>query len=202
MGAVMSSCAAPFSRSGWIGSWSPGVGDPTIAGWVTVAAYIAAAALCLRAARSRAVRGSSEARLWYALALGLLVLGVNKQLDLQSALTEFGRWFAKRQGFYGRHRELQRWFIGGVLVVATCASVVLVWSMRRAHHATKIAGVGVCALLGFIASRAASFHHFDHLPGVRVLGMTLNWALELGGIGAVVVGALRRHQTPGSTRRT
>jgi hypothetical protein len=202
MHAVMSSGMAPFSRSGWIGSWSPGIGDPTIAGWVTVAAYMAAAAMCFRVAGARPGRGSSEAGFWYALGFGLLVLGVNKQLDLQSALTEFGRWFAKRQGFYGRHRELQRWFAGGLLVVSTCASVALIWFIRRAHHATKIAAAGVCALLGFIASRAASFHHFDHLAGVRMLGMTLNWALELGGIGAVIVGAFRRHQTLGRTRRS
>jgi len=30
--------------------WMPGIGDPTLLGWLTVAAYFTAAGLCLRAA--------------------------------------------------------------------------------------------------------------------------------------------------------
>src|SRR5882672_1117833 len=36
---------------GWIGDWSPGIGDPTVMGWLTVAAYFAASWLCVRAFR-------------------------------------------------------------------------------------------------------------------------------------------------------
>lgn len=35
--------------AGWVGEWTPGIGDPTIAGWITVVAYLLTAATCLRA---------------------------------------------------------------------------------------------------------------------------------------------------------
>jgi hypothetical protein len=202
MAAVMSNYAAPETHRGWIGSWSPGIGDPSIAGWLTVVAYFAAAYLCLVVGRRREIKRGSEAPFWTVLALGLAALGVNKQLDLQSAVTEFGRWLAKRQGLYGQHRELQRWFIGWVLVIALAVGAALTWKIRKSPRATKIAGLGVCALLTFIVVRAASFHNFDHSLGVRILGLKLNWLLELGGIGVVLYGAWKRLQTLGKTRRT
>jgi hypothetical protein len=75
--------------SGWrvIGDWAPGIGDPSLAGWITVALYLIAAALCLRAARRLDTaaatalatgRGAPTARLATA---GLLALvGVRRRL--------------------------------------------------------------------------------------------------------------------------
>lgn len=193
---------APPTNDGWIGSWSPGIGDPTIAGWLTVIAYFAAAALCFRTAHRLSQRNSTETTFWRLLALGLAALGVNKQLDLQSAVTELGRFLLREQGLQEHKRELQRLFIGAVLVIAGCAGAVLVWWIRRSARATKIAAIGVCTLLTFVVVRAASFHHFDHLLGVRLLGLKLNWVLELGGISVVMWGAYARFQTLGKRRRT
>ena len=83
--------AKPVEGQGWIGHWSPGIGDPSVMGWVTVALYLVAAWLCFlcsRRSRVLARRASGarwEPRLWGLFALFLLALGVNKQLDLQSA---------------------------------------------------------------------------------------------------------------------
>ena len=35
---------------GWIGRWSPGIGDPTAAGWLATLAYFATAWCCRAAA--------------------------------------------------------------------------------------------------------------------------------------------------------
>ena len=32
------------------GHWKPGIGDPNVMGWITLAAYVVAGALCIRAA--------------------------------------------------------------------------------------------------------------------------------------------------------
>ena len=74
------------------GRWRPGIGDPTFLGWVTVAAYFAAALACGRAWRlDRRARlagdRSSSPTFWLILSLLLAFLGINKQLDLQSLLT-------------------------------------------------------------------------------------------------------------------
>src|SRR6516162_9395429 len=47
----------PFSGGGWVGDWSPGIGDPTFAGWLTAFAYLGAAALCFR--NERRLRAAS-----------------------------------------------------------------------------------------------------------------------------------------------
>src|SRR5256885_2005164 len=87
-------------------NWTPGIGDPTLAGWLTVALYLVGAVLCWRLARQagleNAVR-SRERRTWRAISVLFLALGINKQLDLQTALTEAGRVLAHYQGGY-EHR--------------------------------------------------------------------------------------------------
>ena len=59
--------------------------------------------------------------LWNALAVGLLLLGINKQLDLQTALTELGKILAARQGWYEHRQRVQIDFIIGVVLVGGLA---------------------------------------------------------------------------------
>lgn len=182
--------APPAVVTGWIGHWSPGIGDPTPVGWLTVVAYALAAWQCLRLARSTAVpMPGREAALWWMLGIGLCALCVNKQLDLQSALTEIGRVIARYQGWYAERREVQREFMIGIAGVATLAMVALGLLARRAPRPTLLALSGSVCLLAFIVIRAASFHHFDRFIGSAYLGLRANWILELGGIGIILAGA-------------
>lgn len=68
--------------------WSPVIGDPQITGWVTVAAYVVAA--LMSAAVWLRLKGRRGRVFWAMVALLLAALAVNKQLDLQSALTAAG----------------------------------------------------------------------------------------------------------------
>jgi hypothetical protein len=205
-------------RTGWVGAWSPGIGDPNAMGWITVVAYLSAAYLCFAvhrtwlasvgpkvkgrtwgpvalallgqrrrlAALPEAVRMSA---LWKALAVGLLLLGINKQLDLQTALTEFGRILAAKQGWYERRQRVQLDFIIGVVAVG----VWLIWSVLllagRNLPRLGLALVGVVFLCCFVAIRASSFHHVDRLLGANLDGLKINWLMELGGIALVGLGA-------------
>ena len=71
-------------------NWSPKIGDPTIGGWVTGVLYLLAAGSCWITARELVLEdiASNERRAWWAISALFLALGINKQLDLQSALTE------------------------------------------------------------------------------------------------------------------
>lgn len=175
--------------------WSPGIGDPTAMGWLTVVLYLAAAFQCARVTRRLGEAGNSSGReidVWRCLSILLLGLGINKQLDLQSALTEAGRILAHIMGWYDQRRIVQLWFVALVAVLCLASLLVLIVWTRQAPGATQLALIGTMLLLSFVVIRAASFHHFDNLIGARFLGLWWNWILEIGGIAVVLLASLRR----------
>jgi hypothetical protein len=186
----------PLSGDGWIGRWSPGIGDPTIMGWLTVVLYALGAWQCYRVATTHSsLLRPREGALWWMLVYGLLAFGINKQLDLQSALTEIGRIFAAQQGWYEKRHEVQILFIYGVAAFAIFATIALAVLARKAPLATFFALTGSVCLFSFVVIRAASFHHFDLYIGSVIFGLRMNWILEMGGICIIVASARWRLQT-------
>jgi hypothetical protein len=177
--------------------WMPGIGDPTIAGWVTVGLYLAASVVCWWVWRGHDGAGpfrDREIRAWRWLAALLLALGINKQLDLQTAVTEAGRMLAHRQGWYDQREIVQLWFVIVVAALGLVAVTLLVVWTRRAGGATRLAMLGASLVLTFVVIRAASFHHVDRFINERFLGLRWNWILEIGGISLVLLAGLcRRH---------
>ena len=197
--------------------WSPTIGDPTVMGWLTVLAYFLTAWLCLQAfnterrgpkrpfrqtvpALLRVLRNrwphppapARRAALWLFLATAFFFLGINKQLDLQSLLTEVGRALAHQQGWYDQRRIAQAIFIGLGLVAGVASLVTLAWLVRGELSDFRLPLAGLMFTVVFVITRAASFHHVDALLGFAPLGLRMNWVLELTGIGIVAAGATRR----------
>lgn len=171
--------------------WHPGIGDPTVMGWLTVVAYFMTASLCWRAGQRSAGPRTKIRWFWISLMGLLIALGINKQLDLQTAFTFMGRTFAKSTGWYDNRRAVQFIFIILIGIGGLAFTVWLLWFFRRELPRlwTAIAGVGF--LTCFIVVRAASFHHVDrflmHGPGE----IRMNWILELGSIGVIAWSAWR-----------
>ena len=164
--------------------WSPGIGDPTAMGWITVAVYLAAAAVALVVAIQAPFPAASRRRerlFWALLAAMLLALAVNKQLDLQSYLTALGRCLAQHQGWFDRRRFVQEAVILGLLVVMALLAVALWRWMRGTLARNGAALAGLVLVLGFVAIRAVGFHHVDALIKLDVMNMRLNWLFELTG---------------------
>jgi hypothetical protein len=175
--------------------WRPGIGDPTVVGWLTVWAYLLGAVLAglaARASRGGEPQGNRPGRVvWIAVCLLMTLLAINKQLDLQSLFTDIGRVISKSEGWYEGRREVQRWFVVATLA---CSGVLAVWFTCRfrsfwRRHALLVTGLAF--LLTFIVVRAISFHHVDELLGTRFGGIKMNWLLELTGIGIIAFAALR-----------
>ena len=178
--------------------WAPGIGDPGVMGWATVAAYAVAAVLALRRA-SGPVAGPAERRFWAVAMAGLAFLAVNKQLDLQSLLTAAGRCTAQLQGWYDMRRTVQLDFIVTLAAAALLGGLVTLWLMRGTLARTWLAILGLVWIIGFVLVRAVGFHHVDEMIGLRVAGMRLNWVFELGGIGLFALGTMLAGRSP---RRT
>jgi hypothetical protein len=171
--------------------WRPGIGDPTVMGWITVVAYFAAALLCFRQAVAKPTSVSREKKVfWSTLTILLIFLGFNKQLDLQTLLTLTGRRIALAQGWYGKRRVIQLIFVL-VIAIGGLLSVVVMGTFVRRHPELRLALVGLVTLLVFVVVRAASFHHVDQVINLHVGGVKMNAVLELGAIALVSLGALK-----------
>lgn len=172
------------------GRWHPGIGDPTVIGWVTVVAYGAAALLCYSCKKRYAK--TQQGQFWWAMTLVMLALGFNKQLDLQTWLTEIGRDAAFEYGWYERRRLVQLMFIAGLIVSALLMREWLVQRVAVLGKYARRASVGIVLLALFIVVRATSFHHVDILLGFSVEDLSVNEVLELSGIGVIVWAAASR----------
>jgi hypothetical protein len=180
-----------------IGGWRPGIGDSTLLGWLTVVCYLVAAYAAWHVARRLRAGGDSngsEAVVWSVIAILFLALGINKQLDLQSAFTEIGRLIASEQGWYEGRWIVQAFFVGLVTGCALTTAITLLVLLRRAPAPALLALLGTAFVLTFVVVRAASFHHVDVLIGRKLLGLRWNWIFEIGGILIVLVAAKWRAQ--------
>ncbi|PZQ96707.1 MAG: isopropylmalate isomerase [Cereibacter sphaeroides] len=173
--------------------WSPTIGDPSVMGWVTVGVYAMAACFCLAVVVRGGIPSATRRRerlFWLLLGVALCVLAVNKQLDLQSYLTAFGRCVSNMQGWYQDRRIVQAVFIVSLLIAMVVLGLALWRMMRGTLRRTGIALVGFVFVLAFVAVRAVGFHHFDALINMRLGDIRLNWLFELTGPAVIILAAI------------
>ena len=166
-------------------------------GWVTVFAYFVGAYLCAKTYRVAPL----DRGFWFGLAILLVCLGINKQLDLQSLLTAGGRCLAKAQGWYESRRLVQIVVISGLVVSVLVVFLVTLGVMWDAMGRIALALIGVAFLVAFVAIRAVGFHHMDIFIGSTIAGVRMNWVLELTGIVCIIINAQRRISRAGRDRR-
>lgn len=171
------------------------MGDPTPLGWMITIAYGATAICCWRAARltpNTSRRGSHAsgrnaqpaiARLWTALAAVLVLLGLNKQLDLQTILTAVVRDAAKQQGWYADRRPVQIAAVVGSLVLVAVIGALVARALRGELRRLWPAVAGVAVLGAYAAMRTTSLHELD----VFMVGgpLPMKWWGELLGLALI-----------------
>src|SRR5262249_9826495 len=104
-----------------------------------------AAGSCWVSARKLALESiplSHEHRAWRAISILFLALGINKQLDLQTAFTEAGRVLASYQGWYEQRQFVQLAFIALVAMTCLIAAITLLLWARNAPISTRFALIG------------------------------------------------------------
>jgi hypothetical protein len=176
-------------------TWRPTIGDPSFMGWFTVAAYGVGSALAVLASSQYVANNDTISRrekwVWLGVSGVMAILCINKQLDLQSLMTDIGRVLFRQQGWYEQRRGFQRLFVVTVLAASAGFGTWSVWRFRAFWKRHKLLAGGLLFLLTFIVVRAISFHHFDVLLSTRVLGVRMNWVFELTGIFLVSLAAGR-----------
>lgn len=177
--------------------WYPWIGDPTIFGWVTVICYFVAAHLSYKEYKHVKYNHLlGEPKFWLGLAIVLLLLGFNKQLDLQTVFTYLVRQLSIQQGWYEDRRTYQVLFIVGLALSLLGFVYALRLFLARCWHLYKVTWVGIILLCFFVLVRAASFHHFDNLIGEEFLGLRLNVMMEIGALMMIIYGIYAHKKTP------
>jgi hypothetical protein len=176
--------------------WRPAIGDPSFMGWLTVAAYAVGAILCFVASRHCSVANDvqlnrRQRRIWTGVALFMSFLCLNKQLDLQTLFTKIGRQIAIQGGWYDERRTAQLIFVITAAVAGIATFAVIARKTRFVQGDGKLLMFGLGFLLSFIVIRASSFHHVTDFLRLDVLGIRMNWVLELGGIALIALSAVQ-----------
>lgn len=176
--------------------WQPNIGDPTLWGWLTVIAYLLAAAACLVCAwRAERIFGPDHLwkhrLVWSGLALGLLFLGINKQLDLQSWFTAVVKVMAYEQGWYEVGQRAQILFVAVLGLATIVVLTVVAWQMRHVWRQYWLLLLGILFLARFVIVRAASFYAVP-LPELSQFsgGLRITWMLEILGASCIATAAL------------
>lgn len=181
--------------------WTPTIGDPEISGWLTVLAYLicfALAALVVVRRPQGAARG-----LWIGIAVLMAFLALNKQLDLQTALTATGRCVARGQGWYDNRAVVQLAFIAGLIALVLVVLLMALRSLRGQLRDNGLALAGLAVLCSFVLVRAVGFHHLDRLISMDFANITFNFWFENAGLFLIAVNAallLRRGHAPRPSR--
>ncbi len=175
--------------------WTPIIGDPSLVGWLTVFAYFLTACSCLRVHALGndlfEVQATRQKRLWLGLGLLLMLLCVNKQLDLQSLFTATAKYLFIQFDLYEVRGQFQKLFIFTISILGVITCFGLLFFFRAVLSLHLLAIVGVSFLTSFVLIRASSFHKVDMLIGHEVSGVYMNWILELAGILLVFINAVQ-----------
>ncbi|MHC4416207.1 MAG: hypothetical protein ACYS0G_13075 [Planctomycetota bacterium] len=186
------------------------VGDPTIFGWFIVVCYFATVVLCGwvlrvswigakmaaeyagedRRSRDRKTAYRASFFFWVILIVLFAFLGLNKQIDLQTWLTDVGRRLAQAQGWYAQRGKVQAIFVGLVAIGGLATLAVLLSLTRELLPRHVLAFVGLVFLACFVLVRTSSFHEVERVLRWDLLGIRLSWLLELSGIICVGLSAL------------
>lgn len=169
--------------------------DSSLLAWLTVVAYLIAAALCeIVSVRAEYIFRDAYIRqhrlIWGLLSLVMLFLGINKELDLQTWFTNIIKELAWNGGWYEAGRAMQGVFIGGLALVGLVVGLGMLWYMRRVWRHYWLLSLGVLFLARFVVVRAAGFYGVE-LPRLSEFtgGFQINWLLEFLGASVIAVAA-------------
>jgi hypothetical protein len=177
--------------------WQLRFDNPDFRGWAVVAGYVMAAVICARTAWILGKREGEEKRgatVWWLLASGLLFLGINKQLNLQTLLIVLVRQAALAGGWYAQRRLTQRVFSA----LLTLAGLTALWILRARFRPFFAANprvfAGMLIMVLFVLVRTASINHIFARPGRPEDDEQENkwtWVLEIGGSACLGWAAIR-----------
>ena len=168
--------------------------DQSIVGYTITAGYLLSSLLLFyslfcRANCCESMGSKRSTLLWSASATLALLLGINKQLDVQTYLTQWGRELSRNWGIYSGRRNAQ--LLASILIISlvVAAAVYAIVFVRKVGWGLRVAILGLAICMAYVVLRLISIPHVDHWFRVDVGGWKMSWIVELTGVGVTLVGA-------------
>ncbi len=182
------------------GYWPRDRGDPTVIGWGITVCYFLAGMRCFYCTGHLDFRrvlpiNQMFAWFWYLMAVALVFLGINKQLDVQMLLADIGRAYTKYHGWYGQRAPVQN----RVLALGACLGLACVQAVaHRIKGAPKslwFALWGLLLLGANVLVHLVSQHDIEHVLAFSVAGLSVGSALEILAIFWIAASAYAYNRT-------
>ena len=174
------------------GNWSLSFHDNFFLGWLITGSYVACAIIAaVFATYLNQMEEKKAFHFWLLISVIMMALGVNKQLDFQTLLTEVGRQIANVQDWYDLRRAVQFMFIMVLSAVSIAAFLWFSISFRALLRRFALAFCGLSFVLSYVIMRAATFHHFDEVIQYDFDGIKMKCMLELAGIYMIIADGLK-----------
>jgi NADH:ubiquinone oxidoreductase subunit 3 (subunit A) len=169
-------------------SWSLGFGDPTLLGWATTAGYLISAVLAFVVMKKEE---EGTKLFWLLLSMFILTIGLNKQLDLQSAFLAGARCIAKAQGWYGSHYNI-KYSLFAILSILISISICFLFSFYKKNHQRGIGGAtyGLIFVMIYIILRVAVAQSNSRVEDEYTPLSQNIWIIELLGISLILFSAI------------
>jgi hypothetical protein len=176
-------------------SWAPKLGDQTAMGWAITLFYVYTVLLILymlpKLRRIHPERRKIYTQFWIIVMLIFVVLGLNKQLDLQTFGTATLRCMARLDGWYEQRRNVQVTAILAGIFIGSTGLFGFLYFFRQIAPRCMLAFVGLGIEALFIFLRAVSFHHIDTVFAMSIGDVKVHAIMEILGILLVAMNAIR-----------
>jgi hypothetical protein len=171
-----------ISLSVLLHEWVFRLGDGTFWGWLITALYGITIAGSLYYIHSMRRSTTPEKTIRICITVVLVLLGVNKQLDLQTLIIVTGRMIAAGHGWMVYRRTIQEFFAIGILLCVGVAGLVVILRLRRCLLHVWLECTGITILLGFAIIRTASINHIGWVTVLEDTRLQHIHAFELAGL--------------------
>lgn len=170
--------------------WWLRLGDPGITGLGMTALYFVVVFFMFRHLFSLPAGG--ERSMWGVASVIVLLLALNKQLDLQHYMNKVGYCTFYRSGMMSEKDAAQSDFGALVLLLAAIGTAALIWIFRRhlAANLPLIAGLALIAL--YLAMQVSRFEHLAGGLLQRLAQLRVHRIIEAAGLLTLLYASLRK----------
>ena len=164
----------------FINVWLSRSGDDTFWSWVITFTYLVTVILSF--AHVKRIKDNPPLRfLWLFISVFVLLMGINKQLDVQILLGMIGRFCTAHLGLREYRYQIYFLFLQGIFLLMLIGAVILFVKTRSVIMHSKLPLAGILTLMLFIFIRAGYIYvprvHGIELAGLLMIlaGLFLSW---------------------------